>query len=81
MGAAVADVADAPRDSAEYRADLNRRLRAAYLSGVEEWSLVRRGRPLTAEELLAALPAYPGDLPSIPGKGDAHRLHPGEARQ
>jgi hypothetical protein len=39
-----------PRASPEYRADLNRRLRQAYLAGVEASSLWERGWPVTAEE-------------------------------
>jgi len=44
------EVADLPRNSPEYLADLNRRLCLAYLSGVEEWSRITRDRGLAAEE-------------------------------
>ena len=43
------EVNDLPRDSPEYRPDLKRRLRLAYLSGAEEWSQIIDGRGLTEE--------------------------------
>ena len=42
---------------------LNRRLRLAYLQGVEERSRREAGRGLTEAELQRALARYPGDLP------------------
>jgi hypothetical protein len=57
------EVADLPRNSPEYRADLNRRLGLAYLSGIEKWSRVMEGRGLTANELGEAVRNYPGDVP------------------
>ena len=49
------EVADLPPDSPAYRADLNRRLGLAYLSGADEWSEIMAGRGLTAAELHDAL--------------------------
>ena len=49
------EVADLPPDSPAYRADLNRRLGLAYLSGADEWSEIMEGRGLTATELHEAL--------------------------
>ena len=57
------EVKAVPRDSSEYRADLNRRLRQANLSECEEWSLAERGWRMRAEEQADALRRYPGDLP------------------
>ena len=45
------------------RAELNRRLRIAFVAGAEERSMRDHGRGLTAEELRRALRRYPGDLP------------------
>ena len=43
----------------EHRADLSRRLRQAYLSGIEELFWRRRGRGLTDKETRQALRDYP----------------------
>jgi hypothetical protein len=59
------EVADLPRNSPGYRADLNRRLGIAYVSGVEADAIAFLGRPLTAEEQEAAEESYPGDLPNL----------------
>jgi hypothetical protein len=48
-------------DAAARRADLNRRLRAAFVEGAEEDSRRRLGRGLTREELERVLRRYPGD--------------------
>jgi hypothetical protein len=45
------------------RAELNRRLRLAFLAGAEERSVREHGRGLTADELRRVLRRYPGDLP------------------
>ncbi len=45
------------------RAELNRRLRLAFLQGAEERSRRELGRGLTADELPRVLRRYPGDLP------------------
>jgi hypothetical protein len=45
------------------RADLNRRLRLAFIGGAEERSRARLGRGLTDEELERVLRWYPGDAP------------------
>jgi hypothetical protein len=50
------------RDSQDRRADLNRRLRAAFVEGAEEDSRRRLGRGLTREELERVLRHYPGDV-------------------
>jgi hypothetical protein len=52
--------------AADRRADLNRRLRAAFLAGAEEQSTRNQGRGLTDEELRRVLQRYPGDLPERP---------------
>jgi hypothetical protein len=70
VGGALARRPRLLRDSPEYRADLNRRLRLAYLAVAEEWSRMIRGRELTAEEVREALRDYPGDLPDL---RDPHR--------
>jgi hypothetical protein len=44
------------------RADLNRRLRLAWLDGAEESSRRRLGRGLTRDELERVLRHYPGDV-------------------
>jgi hypothetical protein len=44
------------------RADLNRRLRSAFIEGAEEGSRRRLGRGLTREELERVLRRYPGDV-------------------
>lgn len=48
-----------------HRETLNRKLRAAYLAGVEQLSPWSVGRGLTEEELLEATAEYPGDLPTV----------------
>jgi hypothetical protein len=45
------------------RAELNRRLRRAFVEGAEERSRQEHGRGLTADELRRVLRRYPGDLP------------------
>jgi hypothetical protein len=45
------------------RRELNRRLRVAFIAGMEERWLADHGRPMTAEELRRVLRRYPGDLP------------------
>jgi hypothetical protein len=45
------------------RAELNRRLRQAFIDGAEEESRREHGRGLTAEELRRVLRRYPGDMP------------------
>jgi hypothetical protein len=71
------DVAELPQDSPAYRADLNRRLGLAYLSGAEEWSRIMESRGLTVQELHEALNGHPGDLPDLP---DEHVDQGGSAR-
>jgi hypothetical protein len=44
------------------RADLDRRLRQAFVEGAEERSQRELGRGLTADELERVLRRYPGDL-------------------
>lgn len=44
-------------------AELNRRLRLAFIQGAEERSRLEHGRGLTGEELRRVLRRYPGDLP------------------
>jgi hypothetical protein len=46
----------------DHRRQLNERLRAAFVEGVEEDSRRRLGRGLSPEELERALRRYPGDL-------------------
>jgi hypothetical protein len=46
-----------------HRADLNRRLRLAFIEGAEERSRSRLGRGLSEEELARVLRRYPGDMP------------------
>ena len=48
---------------AAHRADLNRRLRAAFIAGAEERSRREVGRGLSEDELGRVLRRYPGDLP------------------
>ena len=48
----------------EHREDLNRKLRAAWLAGLEDGWLRLYGRPITQEEMLAELERYPGDMPT-----------------
>jgi hypothetical protein len=55
------------------RADLNRRLRAAFLIGAEERSQRDHGRGLSDNELQRTLTAYPGDLPRV-GVPDVYPL-------
>lgn len=45
------------------KAELNRRLRLAFIQGAEEHSRLEHGRALTGEELRRVLCRYPGDLP------------------
>ena len=49
------------RRKAEKLADIDRRGRAAFLSGAEERSRTVEGRPLTADELERVTKRYPGD--------------------
>jgi hypothetical protein len=59
-------MADRPAQSkalTSRRADLNRRLRLAFVAGAEERSRETTGRGLTADELERVLRRYPGDLP------------------
>jgi hypothetical protein len=51
-----------PLDTAKRRADLNRRLRAEWITGAEEEWRKRTGRPMPAAELGRVLRRYPGDL-------------------
>jgi hypothetical protein len=51
-----------PEQFRRHRVMLNTRLRADSLAGVEQRSLVERGRGLTEEEVGAALAGYPADL-------------------
>ena len=48
--------------ASEWRRDVNRRIRAAWLSGADEASRRLFGRGLTLEELRAIIARYPGDL-------------------
>lgn len=60
------NVADMRRDAqatTPRKAELNRRLRLAFIQGAEERSWREHGRGLTAEELRRVLRRYPGDLP------------------
>jgi hypothetical protein len=66
------EVADLPRNSPEYLADLNRRLGLAYLSGAEEWSRISHDRGLAAEEP-EPQKDEPADVPS-PRRSSAPRL-------
>ena len=54
----------------ERRAELNRKLRAAFIAGAEEQSMQAMGRGLTEEELQRVLRRYPGDLPDSPTSAD-----------
>ncbi len=49
--------------SAQRRAELNRRLRQAFVEGAEEDSRRRLGRGLSDDEIRRVLRRYPGDLP------------------
>ena len=49
--------------TAQRIAELNRRLRLAFIQGAEERSRLEQGRGLTADELRRVLRRYPGDLP------------------
>jgi hypothetical protein len=60
--AALYRVAMTGRMAHERRADLDRRLRAAFVQGAEEDSRRRLGRGLTREELERVLRRYPGDI-------------------
>jgi len=53
-----------PEAAGTRRADLNRRLRLAFIAGAEERSWREHGRGLTADELRRVLVRYPGDLPN-----------------
>jgi hypothetical protein len=57
---------DPPGLHAKRRADLNRRLRAAFVEGAEEDSRRRLGRGLTRDELERVLRRYPGDIGRAP---------------
>lgn len=48
---------------AAHRADLHRRLRAAFIAGAEERSRREVGRGLSEDELERVLRRYPGDVP------------------
>jgi hypothetical protein len=62
MDGVAAGVSVERRDAARRGADLNRRLRAAFVEGAEEDSRRRLGRALTREELERVLRRYPGDV-------------------
>ncbi len=62
------------RDSPVHRADLNRRLGLAYLSGAEEWSRIMEGRWLTSRR--AARGAQPLSGPTALPPRRAGRLRP-----
>ena len=55
------EVADLPRNSPEYIADLSRRLGLAYLSGAEEWSRISGDRALADAEARERQNDHPGD--------------------
>jgi hypothetical protein len=55
------EVADLPRNSPEYLADLSRRLGLAYLWGAEEWSRISRDRALADAEAAERQNDHPGD--------------------
>lgn len=59
--AAIAQDDEATR--ARHRAELNRKLRQAFIAGAEERSRRELGRGLTPAELDRILRRYPGDLP------------------
>jgi hypothetical protein len=59
----VGDVGRDTRTTTRRKADLNRRLRLAFVQGAEERSRSEHGRGLTANELRRVLRRYPGDLP------------------
>jgi hypothetical protein len=52
-----------PTECATRRRELNRRLRAAFITVAEERSRETAGRGLSEEELERVLRRYPGDLP------------------
>lgn len=47
----------------ERKAELNRKLRLAFIQGAEERSWREHGRGLTEDQLRRVLRRYPGDLP------------------
>lgn len=51
-----------PIDAADWQRQMNLRLRAEFIAGVEEDWRRRTGRPMTAEELERVLRRYPGDV-------------------
>jgi hypothetical protein len=53
---------EGPIDSADWQRRMNLRLRAEFITGVEEEWRKRTGRPMTAEELKRELRRYPGDI-------------------
>jgi len=59
----VTDMRTDPDLVRQRRAELNRRLRLAFIAGVEERSSREHGHGLTADELRRVLARYPGDLP------------------
>jgi hypothetical protein len=59
----MADQKTESKSLRERRANLNRRLRLAFIEGAEEDSHSRLGRGLIEEELQRVLRRYPGDLP------------------
>jgi hypothetical protein len=59
----MTDRQDEAKALAAHRADLNRRLRVAFIAGAEERSRRELGRGLSEEELGRVLRRYPGDLP------------------
>jgi hypothetical protein len=63
MNGSMADQKAELRSLTARRADLNRRLRLAFIEGAEERSRARLGRGLTDEELQRVLRRYPGDAP------------------
>jgi hypothetical protein len=63
LSGSMADQKAASKSLTGRRADLNRRLRLAFIEGAEGDSRSRLGRGLTEEELQRVLRRYPGDAP------------------
>jgi len=59
----MADQRAESKSLTERRANLNRRLRLAFMKGAEEHSRREAGRGLSEEEFERVLRRYPGDLP------------------
>lgn len=59
----VADMRGDAQATTQRKAELNRRIRLAFIQGAEERSRLEHGRGLTGEELRRVLRRYPGDLP------------------